>query len=159
MSNGGSILDSIQGLFSSSSGGGGSREGRGRESDPLRQRLERVEQIHSGVEMASNALGDEMRGLRRESKEAADAVLSSARARVPEERAEDTREGTANREILEDLSRCVDALEELHYRLIQVEVHPEVQSDEEREQAADHAREALGRAREVADGLTEAPAA
>lgn len=159
MSNGGSILDSIQGLFSSS-GGGGSREGRGGEGDPLRQRLERVEQIHSGVEMASNALADEMKELRRESKEVADAVLSSARARVPEERGEDgTREGTANREILEDLSRCVDALEDLHYRLLQVEVHPEVQSDEERQQAADRAREAVGHAREVADALTEAAAA
>lgn len=158
MSNGGSILDSIRGLFSSSSGDGGSREARGREGDPVRERMERVEQIHSGVEMASSALADDLKQLRRESREAASAVLETARSRVPDEG--DGRDGSAgSREILEDLSRCVDALEELHYRLLQVEVHPEVESDEEREQAADRARDAVQRAREVADSLTGATAA
>ena len=149
MSNGGSILDSIQGLFSSSSGGGGSRERRGRESDPVRERMERVEQIHSGVEMASSALADEMKQLRRESREAGSAVLEAARRRVPED------SGRAGEGTVEDLSRCVDALEELHYRLLRVEVHPEVQSDEDRERAADRARDAVRQAREVAESLTE----
>lgn len=158
MSNGGSILDSIRGLFSSSSGGGGSRDARGREVDPVRERMERVEQIHSGVEMASSALADDLKKLRRESRETASAVLERARSRVPDE--DDGSDGSAgSREILEDLSRCVDALEDLHYRLLRVEVRPEVQSDEEREQAADRARDAVQRAREVADSLTEAPAA
>lgn len=158
MSNGGSILDSIRGLFSSSSGGGGSREARGRERDPVRERLERVEQIHSGVEMASSALADDLKQLRRESREAASAVLERARSSVPD--GDDGSDGSAgSREILEDLSRCVDALEDLHYRLLQVEVHPEVESDEKREQAAERARDAVQRAREVADSLTGATAA
>lgn len=159
MSNGGSILDSIRGLFSSSSGGGGSREARGREGgDPVRERMERVEQIHSGVEMASSALADDLKQLRRESREAASAVLERARSSVPD--GDDVGDGSAgSREILEDLSRCVDALEDLHYRLLQVEVHPEVESDEEREQAAERARDAVQRAREVADSLTGATAA
>lgn len=158
MSNGGSILDSIRGLFSSTSGGGGSRDAGGRKTDPVRERMERVDQIHSGVEMASNALPDELKMLRRESREAASAALEAARSRVPEE-GEETEGSAAGRDDVEPLSRCVEALEDLHYRLLQIEVHPDVQSDEEREQAAESAREAVRRVRQAADSLTGATAA
>lgn len=154
MSNGGSIVDSIQGLFSSS--GGGSRDAREGERDPVRDRMERVEQIASGVRMAADALTDETKELKRESKETAGSVLEAARGRVPDG---DGGSGSAGREAVEELSRCVDALEELHYRLLQIEVHPEVQSEEERERAAERAREALRRAREAADSLAGATAA
>lgn len=152
MSNGGSIMDSIQGLFSSSSGGG-SREARTSESAPVLERVERVEQIRSGVEMAASALDDEMKDLRRESREAASAALEAARSREPEDG------DAAGAEAVEDLSRCVDAMEELHYRLIRIEVHPDIQSDEERQQAADRARDAVQRVRDVADSLSETAAA
>lgn len=156
MSNGGSILDSIRGLFSSS--GGANRQAGRRDRDPVRDRMDRVEQIASGVGMAADALPDEMKELQRESKEAAGAVVESARSRVPEGD-DGSAAGAAGREVVEDLSRCVDALEELHYRLLQIEVHPEVESDDERRQAADRAREALQRAREVADSLGQRTAA
>ncbi len=148
MSNGGSILDSIQGLFSSSSGGG-SREARASESSPVLERVERVEQIRSGVEMAASALDDEMKQLRRESREAASAALEAARSREPDDGE------AAGAGAVEELSPCIDALEELHYRLIRVEVHPDIQSDEERQQAADRARDAVQRVRDVADSLSE----
>lgn len=154
MSNGGNMLDSIRGLFSS--GGGGRDRRRRRQRDPVRERLERVEQIVSGVEMAADALDEQLKGLRREAKEAAAGVLEAARslARAGER---DGGEGTGPGEgsdVAGELSRCVDALEELHYRLLRIEVHPEVQSEEEREQAAGRARESVQRVREVADSVS-----
>lgn len=157
MSNGGSLLDSIQGLFSSSDGGRGA--GRKGEADPLSARLERVEQIAAGVEMAAAALEDDMSELRRRAEEAAGAVLEAARERTPEDRGGSGEGGEAPRESVEALSRSVDALEELHYRLLRVEVHPGVRSEEERERAAERAREAVADSREAADALAERTAA
>lgn len=156
MSNGGSLLDSIRGLFSDSGGGRDSGE---READPLSARLERVEQVAAGVEMAAAALEDDMGELRRGAEEAADAALEAARSRSPVDRDGSGEGGPAEREAAEALSRAVDALEDLHYRLLRVEVHPEAQSAEERERAAGRAREAVENAREAADGLAERTAA
>lgn len=152
MSSGGSILDSIQGLFSS---GGGAREARADDRDPARDRLERIEQIVSGVQMAADALPDSLSELSRESTEAAATVLEAARNRVPGDEDESETTGRAREDAVEAVSRGVDVLEELHYRLLRIEVHPEVQTEEEREDAAERARESVRRAREVADALAE----
>lgn len=149
-------MDSIRGLFSDSGGGRDAGEG---EADPLSGRLERVEQVAAGAEMAAAALEDDMSELRRGAEEAADAVLEAARSRAPEDRDGSGEGGAAARETIEALSRSVEALEELHFRLLQVEVHPEVQPEEERERAAERAREAVAHAREVADALAERTAA
>lgn len=165
MSSGGSILDSLRSFFSSSGGG---REAEEPEQDPVEARMERVEQIASGVRMAAAALPDERRELSREAEEAADAVLEAARSRAAEGRAEAAREGgdapaggasTDGRRRLERLARCTEVLEELHYRLLRCEVHPEVRTDEERDRAADRARESVERAADLAGSLTDTAAA
>jgi len=155
------MLDSIRGLFSS--GGGGRDRRRRRQRDPVEERLERVEQIVSGVEMAADALDEQMKGLRREARETAADVLEAARGLVPAGEG-DGGQGTGTgrgggSDVAGELSRCVDALEEIHYRLLRVRVHPEVQSEEEREGAAERARESVQRAREVADSVSESRAA
>lgn len=151
-------MDSIRGLFTDS---GGVREPGDGEGDPVRERLGRAEQIASGVRMAAAALEEDLSELRRGAEEAAEAVLEAARSRAPgpEERDAERGGGAPGREAAEALSRSVDALEDLHYRLLRIEVHPEVRSEEERERTADRAREAVERAREVADSLAERTAA
>lgn len=159
MSNGGSLIDRIRRTFSS---GGGSRDGGATGRDPVEERLERVEQIASGVEMAAAALSDEMKQLRRDAVGAAEAVHEAARARAPRRPDRDEPAAGASSpepEALDALSRCVDALEDLHYRLLRIEVHPELSVEEERERAAEAAREAVEEARAVADSLSEAAAA
>lgn len=162
MSNGGNLLDGLQGLFSSGDGG---RDVEGRDRDPGRERLERVEQLATGVDKAAAALDDEMGELRRESREAAEAVLDRARALAPGTGGEDDGSGDdgAERpgagEAARELDRCVDALEDLHYRLVRIEVHPELQGDEEgRERAREEARESVEAARELARTLPGGPA-
>lgn len=157
-------MDGIRGLFSS---GGGGREAEAPSSDPVDERMERVEQIASGVEMAAAALSEEMRGLRREATGAADAVVEAARARASEGRGRDDASGDGgppdagapDRQALEALSRCVDVLEELHYRLLRIEVHPDLSTGEERERGAGAARDAVEEARELADSLAGSAAA
>lgn len=157
MSNGGSLMDSIKGLFSSGRGGG--TESRTPRKDPVEARMDRVEQVAEGVRMAAAALEDDVKELRREAEVAADAVLEAARERAAEVGGGGTREAAGpereDREIIETLGRCIDVLEELHYRVLRVEVHPDVQSEEERGQAAERASEAADRAREAAGSLTE----
>lgn len=133
----------------------------GRDRDPVEERVERIDQIASGVEMAADALEEGMKGLRRESKEVAAALRDRAASRVPGGEGDGAGEAgpAPGGDVAGDLSRCVDALEELHYRLLQIEVHPEVQSEEERERAADRAREAVEGAREVAESLAATKAA
>ncbi|MFB6368201.1 MAG: hypothetical protein ABEJ00_01095 [Gemmatimonadota bacterium] len=152
MSNGGSLLDSITGLFSS---GGGGTESRGSTQDPVEARLERVEQVAEGVRMASAALEDDVKELRREAEEAAEQALEAARERAPEDGDAGPGEDGPSREAIGALDRCIEALEELHYRVVRVEAHPGVDSDEERERAAEQAMESVGRLREVADSMTE----
>lgn len=165
MSNGGSLIDSIRNLFSSS---GPERAARGPERDPVEARMERVEQVASGMEMAAAALPEERKQLRREAEGAADAVLEAARARLPEGGGGSTGpggdegdEGTSpgRRQRIQELGRLAEALEELHYRVLRCEVHPEVRAEDEIEAAAERVREAAGRAREVADEVHQTAAA
>lgn len=162
MSNGGNLLDGLKGLFSS---GGGGRDVEGRDRDPDRERLERVEQLAAGVDKAAAALDDEMGELRRESREATEAVLERARALAPRRGGEndgsddDGAERSGAGESARELDRCVDALEDLHYRLVRIEVHPELQGDEEgRGRAREEARESVETARELARSLSGATA-
>lgn len=159
MSNGGSMIDSIRELFSSSGRAG---ETEGTEGDPVEGRMARVEQIASGVEMAASALPEERKQLRREAEAAAEAALEAARSRLPEGGGGGDAAPPAAGEgagTVEALTRLSGALEELHYRLLQCEVHPDVQDDEEIEAAADRAREAAEGARRLAGELGEPTAA
>lgn len=157
MSNGGSVMDSIRGLFSS---GGGGQTSRSPDRDPVEARMGRIEQIASGVRMAAAALEDDLKGLRREAEEVAGSALEAARERVGSERSEGSAATGADRSGTADaLSRVADALEELHYRVVRIEVHRDVESDEDRERAAEEARDSLERVRDAVEGLTEAAGA
>lgn len=160
MSNGGSMIDSIRKLFSSSARAG---ETEGSERNPVEGRMARVEQIASGVEMAAAALPEERKQLRREAQEVAEAALEAARSRLPEGAGGDDAgppaAGEGEGEAVEELARLSGALEELHYRILRCEVHPDVQADEQIEAAADRAREAAEGARRLADELGEVTAA
>lgn len=165
MSNGGSLIDSIRNLFSTS---GPERRAGGEERDPVEARMERVEQVASGVEMAAAALPGDRKQLRREAEGAAEAVLEAARARrseggegSPGAGGGEGDEGPSpgRRQRVQELGRLVEALEELHYRVLRCEVHPEIRAEDELEAAADRAREAADRAREVADEVRQTAAA
>lgn len=152
------MMDAIRGLFTSGDGGG--REAERPEEDPVEARVERVDQVASGVRMAAASLSDDRKGLRRQAEEAADAALDAARRGKdsvadagPDGEGDGADPGT--RRTIQELSGCIDALEELHYRLLRIEVHPEARAEDDREAAAGRARESVERVRETVESLRE----
>lgn len=147
------MLDWIRDLFS---GQGPRREPGATERDSLEARVERVEQIASGVEMAAAALEEDRKRLRRQAEDAAEAAVDAARSGRPRSSAEAEAGGPPDRRrAAEALARLTEGLEELHYDLLRCEIHPEVRAEEEREAAADRAREAVERVRDLAGELGE----